>query len=104
MFRNQDINITAHCLERFATRIMGQNLESINPFVAESALLKFIKNKAVSNSFLMRGTTLVNVSGYIFIGAISRGKLNLVTTYKETQVNQADFHRQILSLLQSQKI
>lgn len=99
-FRNNEIRITAHCLERFTTRILGQSLDNFNPVLAESALLKFIKNKAVSYSFLMRKTAFIDVSGYIFIGAVSRGRLNLVTTYKETLVETKDFHRQVLALLQ----
>lgn len=99
-FRNHDINITLHCLDRFATRVLGRDLHSINPLVIQGELLKFIKNRAVSHACLMGKMAFVNVSGFIFIGAISRGKLTLVTTYRETPVKTEDFHRQILGVLE----
>ena len=102
-FKNRDIKITTHCLERFATRILGQDLDSINPLVTETELFKFIKNKAVNHSCLMRKTAFINISGCIFIGIINRGKLDLVTTYRETQVEVEDFHRQVLTLLQGKE-
>lgn len=98
-FRNHDINITLHCLERFATRVLGQDLHSINSLVTQGELLKFIKNRAVSHACLMGRMAFVNVSGFIFIGAISRGKLNLVTTYRETPVETEDFHQQVIGLI-----
>lgn len=102
-FRNQDIKITIHCLDRFATRVLGRNLLSVNPVVTEGQLLKFIKNKAVSHCFQMGRMAFVNVSGYIFIGALSRGKLNLVTTYQETPVDKGEFHRQVLCLFEQKQ-
>lgn len=99
-FRNQDINITQHCLERFATRILGRDLYSLNPLLIQGELLKFIKNRTIGHACQMGRMVFVNVSGYIFIGAISRGKLNLVTTYRETLVEVEEFHQQVLTLMQ----
>lgn len=99
-FRNQDINITLHCLERFATRVLRRDIHSVNPLVTKGELLKFIKNKAISHTCLMGKLAFVNVSGFIFIGAISRSKLTLVTTYRETPVETEEFHQQISRILQ----
>lgn len=99
-YRNQEITITAHCLDRFATRILGQDPACLNPIVTEGEVLKLVKNTPISNSCQMGRTAFLNVSGCVFIGAISRGRLSLVTTYRETSVDAADFHRQVLDLLQ----
>lgn len=98
-FRNSDIKITSHCLERFVTRILGRQPQDVNPFLAEGQLLKFIKNKAVHHSYLLGRTAILNVAGYIFIGILSQGRLNLVTTYRETRVDIEEFHRQLLQVL-----
>ncbi|MGI6364928.1 MAG: hypothetical protein ACOX2G_04165 [Bacillota bacterium] len=100
-FRNQDIKITQHCLERFAARVLERDLNAINPLLTQGELLKFIKNRTISHACQMGRMVFVNVSGYIFIGAVSRGKLSLVTTYRETLVEPEEFHQQILSLFQT---
>lgn len=98
-YRNSDIKITNHCLERFATRVLNLDRQE-NPIVVEGQLLKFIKNKTVLSSHLIGKTAILNISGVIFIGAQSRGKLNMVTTYRETRLEIEDFHREVLELLQ----
>lgn len=97
--RNSDIKISAHCLERFASRVLDLGRQ-VNPIVVEGQLLKFIKNKTVYSSHLIGKTAILNISGVIFIGALSRGKLNLVTTYEETRLDIDDFHREVLELLE----
>lgn len=99
-FRNQDIKITAHCIERFSTRVLGKDPEQVNPLLAEGELLKYIKNRTVQFSYLLGNTALINVSGYIFIGAVSRRRLKLVTVYRETPICVEEFHAQVLNLLQ----
>ena len=99
-FRNRNIKITDHCLERFAVRVLGQELDSLNPILAQGELLKFIKNKAVGHSYRLGRTAFINVSGCVFIGTISQGRMTLVTVYKETLVDVPDFHAQVLDLLQ----
>jgi hypothetical protein len=99
-FKNQSIKITAHCLERFVTRILNHSLDSLNPLLAQGDLLKFIKNKSMGYSYQLGRTAIVNVAGYNFIGAISRGELNLVTVYRETLMTTSEFHDRVLNLLQ----
>ncbi|MTI94970.1 MAG: hypothetical protein FH749_05695 [Firmicutes bacterium] len=98
-FRNERIRVTAHCLERFQTRILT---DGSSPLYAETKLFKHIKNSPVDYSFRMGHIVLFSINETNFVGAINRDKLHLVTVYPQTQIAPASFQEQLIALLQSE--
>lgn len=101
-FRNHQIHITVHCLERFISRVPEAS-GGVNPLLARSQLLKFIKNRPVYNSYRLGRTVFLNVDGYIFIGALSAGRINLLTVYHETRLDIGKFQSNLLDTLSETK-
>lgn len=99
-YRNNDINITEHCLERFIQRILGKEPQAIRPVLAKAELLAALKNRRAGRSCLMGRTAFVNVEGNIYIGALSRGRLSLITVYPETSLCPQTFTGYALELLE----